>query len=164
MEKKLYRIKNSQSLLGGVSQGLAEYFSIDVTLIRVVFVLLFFTPVPAFFAYFILWVVLPVKHNYGFAGVGDSQAFDSTNDINSQTSNFTFMSRHNQNNNLVGGAVLIILGIIFSFKTFFHINLFRYIGQMWPLILVGLGVWLIVRDRKDDNFTNFTNNDSSSNL
>lgn len=163
MEKKLFRIKNRQAMLGGVSQGLAEYFNIDVTLIRVVFVLLFFTPVPAFFAYFILWVVLPVKYDYGFAGVGDSQAFNSTNDI-SQNSNFTFMSSHNQKNNLVGGAVLIILGIIFSFKTFFHINLFRYIGQMWPLILIGIGVWLIIRDRKDDNFTNFTNNDSSSNL
>lgn len=163
MEKRLYRIKNRQAMLGGVSQGLAEYFNIDVTLIRVVFVLLFFTPVPAFFAYFILWVVLPVKYDYGFAGVGDSQAFNSTNDI-SQNSNFTIMSSHNQKNNLVGGAVLIILGIIFSFKTFFHINLFRYIGQMWPLILIGIGVWLIIRDRKDDNFTNFTNNDSSSNL
>jgi phage shock protein PspC (stress-responsive transcriptional regulator) len=167
MEKKLggttlYRIKNRQAMLGGVSQGLSEYFNIDVTLIKVVFVLLFFTPVPAFFAYFILWVVLPVKYEYGFAAVGDSKAFNSTNDI-SQTSNFTFMSSHNQKNNLVGGAVLIILGIIFSFKTFFHINLFRYIGQMWPLILIGIGVWLIVKDRNDNNFTNFTNKDSSSN-
>ena len=164
MEKKLYRIKNRQVMLGGVSQGLAEYFNIDVTLIRVVFVLLFFTPLPAFFAYFILWVVLPVKYDYGFAGVGDSENFNSTNDINSQTSNFTFMSSQNQKNNLVGGALLIILGIIFSFKTFFHINLWHYISQMWPLVLIGFGVWLIVKDRKDDNFTNFTNNDSSSSL
>jgi hypothetical protein len=105
-----------------------------------------------------------VKYDYGFAGVGDSENFNSNNNIYSQNSNFTLMSSHNQKNNLVGGAVLIILGIIFSFKTFFHINLFRYIGQMWPLILIGIGVWLIIRDRKDDNFTNFTNNDSSSNL
>jgi phage shock protein PspC (stress-responsive transcriptional regulator) len=165
MEKKLggtplFRIKNRQAMLGGVSQGLSEYFNMDVTLIRVVFVLLFFTPVPALFAYFILWVILPVKYEYGLAGVGNSKAFNLTNDI-SQNSNFTYMSSHNQKNNLVGGAVLIILGIIFSFKTFFHINLFRYIGQMWPLILIGIGVWLIVKDRKDDNFTN---NDSSSNL
>ncbi|WP_435355500.1 PspC domain-containing protein [Emticicia sp. SJ17W-69] len=164
MEKRLYRIKNRQSMLGGVSQGLAEYFNIDVTLIRVVFVLLFFTPFPAGISYIILWAVLPTKYEFGFAGVADSQDFNSNDNINFQTSNSTNMSRHNQNNNLVGGAVLIILGIIFSFKTFFHINLWHYIGQMWPLILVGLGVWLIVRDRKDDNFTNFTNNDTSSNL
>ena len=164
MEKKLYRIKNRQAMLGGVSQGLSEYFNIDVTLIRVVFVLLFFTPLPAFFAYFILWVVLPVKYDYGFAGVGDSENFNSTNDINSQTSNFTFMSSHNQKNNLVGGAVLIILGVFFSFNEYFDINLFDKIWQLWPLFFIGLGIWLIVKDRKDDNFTNFTNNDSSSSL
>ena len=163
MEKRLYRIKNRQAMLGGVSQGLAEYFNIDVTLIRVVFVLLFFTPVPAFFAYFILWVVLPVKYDYGFAGVGDSEAFNSTNDI-SQNSNFTFMSSHNQKNNLIGGAVLIILGVFFSFNEYFDINLFDKIWQLWPLFFIGLGIWLIVKDRKDDNFTNFKNNDSSSNL
>ncbi len=164
MEKKLYRIKNNQSMLGGVSQGLADYFNIDVTLIRVLFVLLFFTPFPSIITYFILWLVLPEKYNFGMANGGTYQDFNA-NDINSnQNLNSTNMSKQSQNNNLVGGAVLIILGIIFSFKTFFHINLWHYIGQMWPLILVGLGVWLIVRDRKDDNFTNFTNNDSSSNL
>jgi phage shock protein C len=161
MEKRLYRIKNRQAMLGGVSQGLAEYFNIDVTLIRVVFVLLFFTPVPAGFAYIVLWAVLPVKYDYGFAGAGINQNFNSDN---FQTSNSTNMSKHNQNSNLVGGAVLIILGVIFSFRTFFDINLWHYIGKMWPIGLVMLGVWLIVRDRKDDNFTNFTNNDSSSSL
>lgn len=163
MERKLYRIKNRQSMLGGVSQGLAEYFGIDVTLIRVVFVLLFFTPVPAFIAYLILWVVLPTKYEYGFAGAADSSNFD----INSQTSNDTIMSRNKQNNNLVGGAVLIILGVIFSFKTFFHVNLFHYLRDMWPLFLIGLGIWLIIRDRekKDDtNYPDFRNDDTSSNL
>lgn len=158
MEKRLYRIRQNQTL-GGVAQGLAEYFNIDVTLIRVLFVLLLFTPFPSAISYFILWIVLPVKETYGSVV---SANINET--INSETSNYTTMSSRNQNNNLVGGAVLIILGVIFSFKTFFHINLWHYIGNMWPLVLVGLGVWLIVRDRKDDNFTNFTNNDSSTNL
>ncbi len=148
-------------MLGGVSQGLAEYFNIDVTLIRVLFVLLFFTPFPSGFTYFILWAVLPTKYEYGFAGV--SQEFNSKDNINFQTSNSTNMSRHNQNNNLVGGAVLIILGVIFSFRTFFDINLWHYIGKMWPIGLVMLGVWLIVKDRNEDKITNVTDNDSSSN-
>ena len=156
-------------MLGGVSQGLSEYFNIDVTLIRVLFVLLFFTPFPSGITYFILWALLPTKYQYGLAGVTDSQDLNSSSNINFQTdgepsSNFTNMSRHNQNNNLVGGAVLIILGVIFSFKTFFHINLWHYLGQMWPLFFIGLGIWLIIKNRKDDNFTNFTNTDSSANL
>ncbi len=164
MEKRLYRIKNRQAMLGGVSQGLAEYFNIDVTLIRVVFVLLFFTPFPAGFTYIVLWAVLPTKYDYGFAGAEVNPDYNSNDNINTQNLNSTNMSRHNQNGNLVGGAVLIILGVIFSFKTFFHINLWHYLGQMWPLFFIGLGIWLIIRDRKDDNFTNFTNNDSSSSL
>ncbi|PLK42905.1 PspC domain-containing protein [Emticicia sp. TH156] len=157
MEGRLYRITQNQKL-GGVAQGLAEYFNTDVTLIRVVFVLLLFTPFPAVLTYIILWIVLPVKDPYVFTAPA------STGTINSETSNYTTMSSRNQNNNLVGGAILIILGIIFSFNTLFHINLWRYIGQMWPLILVGLGVWLIVKDRKDDNFPNYPKQDSDINL
>ncbi len=113
----------------------------------------------ALFAYIILWIVLPVNDSYGYNEVNINET------INSETSNFTTMSSRNQNNNLVGGAILIILGIIFSFKTLFHIPIWRYIGQMWPLILVALGVWIIVRDRKDDNFTNFPpKNDIDTNL
>lgn len=39
MEKKLYKIK-SQGKFGGVCAGIAEYLSVDVTLIRVLTLLL----------------------------------------------------------------------------------------------------------------------------
>lgn len=68
------------------------------------------------------------------------------------------MSNHNRNGNMVGGLILIILGAIFSFKTFFDINLFSYVKNLWPLILIGLGVWIIVKDKDDDNNVNNTTN------
>jgi phage shock protein C len=68
------------------------------------------------------------------------------------------MRNQNRNSNLFGGAVLIILGIIFSFNTFFDINLFSYIGKMWPLFLIGLGIWLIVRDK--DHFDDANSNNT----
>ena len=56
MEKKLggtplFRIKNRQAMLGGVSQGLSKYFNLDVTLIRVVFVLLFCYPTTYYYVF-----------------------------------------------------------------------------------------------------------------
>ena len=60
------------------------------------------------------------------------------------------MSNHNRNGNMIGGLILIILGAIFSFKTFFDINLFSYMKNLWPLILIGLGVWIIIKDKDDD--------------
>jgi phage shock protein C len=59
--KRLYR-DESNKMLGGVCAGLAEYFGIDVTLVRIGFVLVgllthVFTP----FWYLILWAIMPPK-------------------------------------------------------------------------------------------------------
>ncbi len=59
--KKLFRVKGNESMLGGVMSGLAEYFNIDVTLVRVLAVGAFFTPVPVVLMYLILWAIMPVK-------------------------------------------------------------------------------------------------------
>jgi phage shock protein PspC (stress-responsive transcriptional regulator) len=62
MEKRLYRIKSSK-MLGGVAAGFAEYFNIDVTLVRVLFVVAFFAPIPAIIPYIILWAIMPTKES-----------------------------------------------------------------------------------------------------
>ncbi len=48
--------------IAGVCGGLAEYFEIDSTLVRLIWVVLVFTPVPivpAALAYLVAWVVVP---------------------------------------------------------------------------------------------------------
>jgi len=60
--KKLFRIKGEGSMLGGVCAGLAEYFDIDVTLVRLLFVIALITPVPALIPYVVMWVIMPVKN------------------------------------------------------------------------------------------------------
>ncbi len=59
--RKLLRIKGEGSMLGGVCAGLAEYFGIDVTLVRILFVMAIIAPIPAVFPYLIMWVLMPVK-------------------------------------------------------------------------------------------------------
>jgi phage shock protein C len=58
--KRLYR-SNHDIMLGGVCGGLGEYFNIDPTIVRLVFVLLGFVTAlfPALILYFILWVIVP---------------------------------------------------------------------------------------------------------
>ncbi len=57
---RLFRNMN-QRVIGGVAAGLADYFDIDVVLMRVLFVLAIFIPVPTHMVllYIILWVVMP---------------------------------------------------------------------------------------------------------
>ncbi|MFC3809839.1 PspC domain-containing protein [Lacihabitans lacunae] len=146
MNKRMYRIKDENRMLGGVCSGFAQYLNVDVTLVRIASVVLFFTPIPVFFIYLILWAVLPVTYSSLVTEFSNSEY---------QTANQNFkpinnMSNHNRNGNMIGGLILIILGAIFSFKTFFDINLFSYMKNLWPLILIGLGVWIIIKDKDDD--------------
>ncbi len=144
MNKPLRRIKNHESSLGGVCQGLGAYFDVDPVLFRIAFVVLIFTPFPIITLYLISWFVVP-EVTY------DAYYQEQVPLNNFSNSNFTTMNKSNNNGNVVGGLILIVLGSIFAFKSFFSINLFQYIGDMWPLFLIGLGVWLIIRpDRKKD--------------
>ena len=55
--KKLYR--TNSSTIGGVCDGLGAYFNIDGTLIKILFVILVFTPFPIITIYLLLWVSFP---------------------------------------------------------------------------------------------------------
>ena len=57
---RLYRSKNDV-MIGGVAAGLANYFKVDPTLVRLGLVLLaFFTAVvPVVLLYVIMWAVMP---------------------------------------------------------------------------------------------------------
>jgi phage shock protein C len=59
MAKKLYRSRKNK-VLGGVCGGLGEYFDIDPTIIRIVFVILLLPGgFPGLIPYVILWIVVP---------------------------------------------------------------------------------------------------------
>jgi phage shock protein C len=46
-------------MLGGVCGGLGDYFKIDPTIVRLIFVLLLLAGGPGLIIYLILWVVVP---------------------------------------------------------------------------------------------------------
>lgn len=60
MNKKLYRNEYNK-VLGGVCSGLAEYFDMDVTIVRLLFAFTFFVMGVGLGTYIILWIVLPRK-------------------------------------------------------------------------------------------------------
>ena len=52
-------------MIAGVVAGLAEYFSMDVTLLRVLYVLVSIVSVafPGLLAYVLLWILIPEEGN-----------------------------------------------------------------------------------------------------
>jgi phage shock protein PspC (stress-responsive transcriptional regulator) len=87
MEKKLLR-NDYDKVIAGVSSGLADYMQVDVTIIRLLFVLstifLFGTGI---LVYIVMWIVVPVnndptmrfsKFNDYFKGQGNAGAFSDS--------------------------------------------------------------------------------------
>ena len=56
--RKLYRSRTNRQL-AGVAGGLAQYFTIDPTLIRVLFVVFALVGGSGLVAYLVLWIVVP---------------------------------------------------------------------------------------------------------
>ena len=57
--KRLYRSKKNR-VIAGVCGGLGDYFDVDPTLIRLIWVLFMFTGA-GILAYIIAWIIMPEK-------------------------------------------------------------------------------------------------------
>jgi phage shock protein C len=60
MNKKLYRSRTNRKLWG-VCGGLAQYFNIDPTLIRVLFVISLFIGSLGFWVYIVMAIIVPLE-------------------------------------------------------------------------------------------------------
>ena len=58
--KRLYRSKKER-VIGGVAGGIAEYFNIDPTLIRLLWILAIFGWGAGILAYIVAWIIIPEK-------------------------------------------------------------------------------------------------------
>jgi phage shock protein C len=58
--RKLYRSR-SDRMLGGVCGGLGDYFRVDPTLMRLIFVVLFLLGGHGLLVYLILWIIIPLE-------------------------------------------------------------------------------------------------------
>jgi phage shock protein C len=58
--KKLMRSSNNK-MIAGVCGGLADYLNLDPTVVRLIFMLLFFLGGHGLLVYLILWLVMPVQ-------------------------------------------------------------------------------------------------------
>ncbi len=138
MKQRLERISD-EAIIGGVCAGLAHHFGVNRTVVRLLFLVGIPLPCfPALLIYAILWIALPKQAS----GV-------SVNQLNVYANPIFSMNPYNPNQparpdrSLIGGAVLILLGVLFLIDRYFNIDL----GDLWPFILIAIGLWLIFRDR-----------------
>lgn len=153
-ENRLYRVVNGK-VIGGVAGGLAEYFGIDPTIIRIIFILLTIMGGGGVLIYLILWIVVPEKYviqtpyntytppanqSSGTSGVGETyEGFGSApRPIEPEAVKGT--SR--MEGSLIAGLVMILIGGFFLFERF--IPTIRF-SDFWPLLLILIGLLMIFR-------------------
>ncbi len=152
MNKKLYR-SNKDKMLGGVAGGLAEYFAIDPTLVRIIFVVSLFVGGAGILAYIILWIVVP-EEPFAFATPNaqtESKAGEETGSITGETAipnqqqYYQAMTEQKHKRSSVLGIILVVIGLLFLLDNFIPRIHF---GDFWPLLLVAIGVGLLLNARK----------------
>jgi phage shock protein C len=148
MEKKLYRDEQNKTI-GGVCAGLAQYFDIDVTILRLLFAGAFFLAGAGLGTYIILWIVLPRKTFNPFTTPSDPLTVNyivpPVQPVNPVNAGQPFMQAPPKKNTggVIAGLVLILMGGVFLLH---QLDIFSFweIHRFWPLVLVGVGVALII--------------------
>ena len=159
MERRLYRSR-SDRMIWGVCGGLAKYFDIDPTIVRIITVLSIFVTGLGILAYIILAIALPLENSKATEPKDTIKenieemketASELGREIRSTLAGEEGESeevakiRHRRRN--LFGIILIVLGGVFLLGSF---NLFWWFNwaNLWPLILVAIGVLIILSTRR----------------
>ncbi len=156
MTEKLYRSVR-EKMLGGVCGGLADYFSVDVTLVRLIVLVATFAGGIGFFAYLVAWVIIPVNPaEQGWQtepqnrDIGDvvkgmvSDVKDATKGVYLQKEHVKLEKPENHGNrSKMAGGILVALGVYFLLERF--LPYWFDLGKMWPLLLILIGLAIIYR-------------------
>lgn len=186
MDKRLLR-NEFDKVVAGVSSGIADYMQVDVTIIRLLFVLstifLFGTGI---LVYLVMWIVVPVNHdpaarfskfNDYFKGQNPSaftgpnayvqpdntektaeQPFNAGQPWNGSTQDFkAYPKTNNETGRTVGGLFLLVIGLYFLMNEFDIIPYWFRLGKLWPLVFVAIGISFIMKSKRKNAFEDWKN-------
>lgn len=148
--QKIYRTEEDQ-IIAGVAGGLGEYFQIDPTIFRLIFVFLLLAEGSGLLLYAILWIVLPAKSDLEKSGeeVIKSNTKEMGEKAKKATAQVQEKIKRFEDKSKPGfferqkwlGIILVGLGIVFLLQNFVHIDLSLY----WPLVLIVVGLAIFTR-------------------
>lgn len=151
MTERLYR-SGQEKMIGGVCGGLAAYFRIDVTLVRLLALLTLFMGGAGFLAYLVMWIVVPLDPDYQvgysrqYSRGADTIINDIVNDVEEAAQNLKKGNESGRERTKLAGGFLILLGILFLLDQWFPV--WFSLSKMWPLVLIVLGFAIIWRGKR----------------
>lgn len=135
MAKKLYRSR-TERMIAGVCGGLAEYFEIDPTLVRLIAIALTLAGGSGVLAYIIFWFVVPQKP----LSLSETTTEGQSNPVGADDST----SAESNTGVILAGVILLVLGFIFLVGNFISFAWLSF-HRLWPLVLIAIGVFIILK-------------------
>lgn len=152
MTTRLYRTRGPDMVIGGVCGGLARYFAIDASLVRLFFLLLLLSG-GGVLLYLLLWIIIP-QEGAALAGTeetiraGATEIADRARAIGGDPAGA--LRATDPQTTLVAGIALMVMGALFLLQQL-QIGWLAWLnfGTLWPLLLVVAGLAMLARRRGD---------------
>lgn len=142
-QRTFYRSRINR-IIGGVCGGLSERLNFDVSIIRLIFVLLALFGGGGLLIYIVLWIIVP-ERPWELPGQGarygsDYGSYQSTGATDDQQ-NIEYESvKTDSKFHLLLGAGLIVAGLLFMMANFVS---WLNIRDLWPVVLIFAGLALL---------------------
>ena len=139
--KKLYRSADDK-IIAGVCGGLAEYFNLDATLVRIIFIVLTLASGAGIILYLLLALVIPK------AG-GGRDLKNNAADLRHQAQHLTDRWCCGDRNRNLWGVLIVFIGLLLLVNGLMPHRLWWSSGRLlWSLAIVGCGLYLIFQHKK----------------
>ncbi len=139
MPKKLYRSRKN-SMLAGVCGGLAEYFDVDPTLVRLAAVALTLAWGTGILAYLIFWFVVPQRP----LELTVAEAREETNPPGMEEPEIGEAENETSSAALFFGIILVVVGFLILVGNFVSLAWLSF-SRLWPVALIALGIIIILK-------------------
>ncbi len=143
--KKLYR-DGSRKIIGGVSAGLAEYFGINLILVRIIWVILSIVFCIGLLFYLFLWIIIPEKKSISIykkptkIAKEEPPVFTANTISSKEKSNINLEKFIGENLFNKIGIAIVIIGVAIGAKYSIEHDLISPLTRIILGYLVGLGL------------------------
>jgi phage shock protein C len=147
MNRRLSRCRHDR-MLAGVASGMAEYFEVDPTLIRILWIVSIFFGGLGLFAYIVLAIIMPLEPEVAPAGQATSgdpageTATPSPSGWHTPPAAHRHVSRDNGRMITFVGIALILFGAL-ALVGIYLPDLADGGRFLWPAFILGIGVLLV---------------------
>ncbi|WP_017257075.1 PspC domain-containing protein [Pedobacter arcticus] len=142
MEKKLTR-DPQEKMIAGVAAGIAKYFQLDVTWVRIAFALATFFGGSGLWIYIILWIVVPEDFKSPFSYTDYRTESEGPIKPIPNEKNSSKLS-------LLLGFLLIVMGAYFLMGEFDLLPYWFKLRKLWPLIFIVFGLMILAKAKKNN--------------